>query len=150
MDEKVFSDNVITQVGIVVKDIEKAAEAFAAAFGMEKPGWSWTDGYEKARTEYRGRPSEARAKLSFMKFGSVEIELIEPDEKMSTWREHLETRGEGIHHLAFVIKDMGGHIERAGAAGMNLVQRGEYEGGRYAYIDAVPDLKMVVELLEND
>ena len=150
MDDKVFSNTVVTQVGIVVKDIEKTAEAFAQAFGIERPVWNWTDEYEKSRTEYRGEPSEARAKLAFMKFGSVEIELIEPDEEKSTWREHLATRGEGIHHLAFVIKGMDGHVERAEAAGMNLVQKGEYDGGRYAYIDALPDLKMVVELLEND
>ena len=31
-----------------------------------------------------------------------------------------------------------------------LMQRGEYTGGRYAYVDAVSQLKTIVELLEND
>jgi hypothetical protein len=34
--------------------------------------------------------------------------------------------------------------------GMPLLQTGEYTGGRYAYVDANRDLKVVLELLEND
>jgi hypothetical protein len=33
---------------------------------------------------------------------------------------------------------------------MPLLQKGEYTGGRYAYIDANKDLKLTLELLEND
>ena len=33
---------------------------------------------------------------------------------------------------------------------MPLLQKGEYAGGRYAYIDTLKDLKVIVELLEND
>jgi pimeloyl-CoA synthetase len=33
---------------------------------------------------------------------------------------------------------------------MPLLQKGEYTGGRYAYIDASRDLKVIIELLEND
>lgn len=150
MNENVFENNVVTQVGIIVKDIEKTSEAFARAFGIEKPEWIETGTLEEAETEYRGKPSEARAKLAFMRFGSLDIELIEPDEHPSTWREFLDEKGEGIHHLALVINGMKAHIARTEKAGFNLVQKGEYPGGRYAYVDAGTDLKMIVELLEND
>ncbi|HET9524296.1 MAG TPA: hypothetical protein VFO90_08690 [Terrimicrobiaceae bacterium] len=33
---------------------------------------------------------------------------------------------------------------------MPLLQRGEYTGGRYAYIDTLGELKVIIELLEND
>jgi methylmalonyl-CoA/ethylmalonyl-CoA epimerase len=150
MSGTVFGNNVLTQVGIVVRDIERTSEAYARAFGIEKPKWSWTDGYDKAGTEYRGAPSPARSKLAFMRFGSLDIELIEPDSGPSTWREFLDEHGEGVHHLALVIDGMKEHVGRAGAAGMGLLQKGEYDGGRYAYIDASSELKVVFELLEND
>jgi methylmalonyl-CoA/ethylmalonyl-CoA epimerase len=150
MGDKVYGNNTLTQVGIVVKDIEKSSAAYARAFGIEKPKWFWTDTFDKAQTQYRGKSSQARAKLAFMRFGSLDIELIEPDENPSTWREFLEERGEGVHHLALVIDGMKEHVTRAEAAGMPLVQKGEYEGGRYAYIDSSADLKVVMELLEND
>lgn len=150
MKSKVFENKIVTQVGIVVRDIEKTSQAFADAFGIEKPEWFWTDGYDKAQTEFRGKPSEAKSKLAFIHCGQVDIELIEPNEEDSTWKEFLDEKGEGIHHLAFVVDGMKDHITRAEASGMSLVQKGEYEGGRYAYIDAVSSLKMVIELLEND
>jgi hypothetical protein len=34
--------------------------------------------------------------------------------------------------------------------GVELIQRGEYTGGRYAYCDALDELGLVLELLEND
>jgi hypothetical protein len=34
--------------------------------------------------------------------------------------------------------------------GIPLLQTGEYTGGRYAYLDANKDLKVLIELLEND
>ncbi len=150
MEGKIFGDGAVVQVGIVVKDIERTAAAYAEAFGIERPAWSWTGAYETARTEYRGSPTDARAKLAFMRFGALDIELIEPDGHPSTWREFLDEKGEGIHHIAFVVEGLREELRRAGAAGMGLLQKGEYDGGRYAYIDSTAALKTIVELLEND
>ncbi|MCJ8009007.1 VOC family protein [Lederbergia wuyishanensis] len=142
--------NVITQIGILVHDIEKTSQVYADFFGVEKPDAILTDTIEKAQTEYRGEPSVARAKLAFFNMGSLQVELIEPDENPSTWREHLDEHGEGVHHIAFQIEGMKEKIQVLEQANMPLVQKGEYEGGRYAYIDSVKDLKVMIELLEND
>jgi len=142
--------NVITQIGILVHDIEKTSQLYADFFGVEKPDAILTDTIEKAQTEYRGEPSVARAKLAFFNMGSLQVELIEPDENPSTWREHLDEHGEGVHHIAFQIEGMKEKIQVLEQANMPLVQKGEYEGGRYAYIDSVKDLKVMIELLEND
>ncbi|NLJ74477.1 MAG: VOC family protein [Firmicutes bacterium] len=142
--------DLVAQIGIIVRDIEQTAEAFAGFLGVDTPAWSWTDGFEKAQTRFRGEPSEARAKLAFFQLGNIEIELIEPDHNPSTWREYLDEHGEGVHHIAFVIKDMKGKTKRLEEEGISLIQKGEYEGGRYAYFDSVPQLKVLLELLEND
>jgi methylmalonyl-CoA/ethylmalonyl-CoA epimerase len=36
------------------------------------------------------------------------------------------------------------------AKGISLVQRGEYPGGRYAYLSGTAQLGAILELLEND
>ena len=36
-----------------------------------------------------------------------------------------------------------------GKNGMPLIQKGDYEGGRYAYIDGAARLGLILELLEN-
>jgi catechol 2,3-dioxygenase-like lactoylglutathione lyase family enzyme len=140
----------VVQIAIVVRDIEKTARAFAGVFGFPVPSWSYTAGYDQAATINRGVPSDARAKLAFMHFGALEIELIEPDNEPSTWREFLDEHGEGIHHLAFSVKGMAQHTTNLEALGMPLIMKGEFTGGRYAYFDSNPSLKFILELLEHD
>jgi len=150
MDKNILGTKVVTQIGILVNDIEKASQAYADFLGVEKPQWIITDTVDKAQTEYRGQSTPARAKLAFFHVGSVDIELIEPDHNPSTWREALDKYGEGVHHIAFVIDGMKEKIMLLEKNQMPLVQKGEYTGGRYAYIDSIKDLKVMIELLEND
>ncbi|TBL69718.1 VOC family protein [Paenibacillus thalictri] len=150
MEKNVLGTNVIAQIGILVHDIEKTSQAYADFFGVENPGWSITAAVESAQTQYRGERTEARAKLAFFKMGSLQLELIEPDEHPSTWREYLDEHGEGPHHIAFRIEGMKDKVAALEGGGMPLLQKGEYTGGRYAYIDTMETLKVIVELLESD
>jgi catechol 2,3-dioxygenase-like lactoylglutathione lyase family enzyme len=145
-----MGSNVITQVAIVVKDVEKTARAYAEVFGMPVPNVIITDTEDKSQIRYHGQPTSGRAKLAFFKLGAVSLEIIEPVGGPSTWQEFLDTRGEGIHHIAFEVKGMTETIRFLESKGMPLVQKGEYTGGRYAYMDSAAKLAAILELLEND
>ncbi len=147
----ILGTKAVVQIGIVVRDINRTATKFAEFFGVDVPEITMTNTPDKTHIRYRGEATQARAKLAFFKMqDNFTIELIEPDENPSTWREFLETKGEGIHHIGFVIKDMQGKVAKLQEIGMPVVQKGEYTGGRYAYIDSTEDLKTIIELLEND
>ncbi len=146
---EVLGGGTVTQIGIVVRDIEKASRAYAEILGVDVPSWSLTDGADRAHTEFRGAPSEARAKLAFIPLKNVTLELIEPVGGPSTWREFLEKNGEGVHHIAFEIKGMDGAVAGFARGGLPLLQKGDYEGGRYAYVDGTARLAVILELLEN-
>lgn len=150
MDKNILGNRFVTQIGIIVNNIEESSQIFADFFGVEKPNYIITDEVEKSQTEFRGSSSPARAKLAFFNMGSLDIELIEPDSEPSTWREFLDSHGEGVHHIAFNIKGMKEKIMLLEKNDMKLVQKGEYTGGRYAYMDTVKQLKVMLELLEND
>jgi len=151
MEKGILGTKIVTQIGFVVNDIEKTSQAFADFLGVEKPQWSLTDTIDKTHGEFNGQPCPARAKLAFFHVGeTLDIELIEPDETPSVWRNVLNEKGEGVHHIAFVVNSMKEKILALEGNGMKLLQRGEYTGGRYAYIDCVDQLKTIVELLEND
>ena len=139
----------VTQVGIVVKDIEKSARSYAQILGVPVPKWELTDPLEKAHTQYLGRPSPARAKLAFIEMPNIVIELIEPVDGPSTWRDFLSATGEGVHHIAFEVKDMNARLAEFKAQGIPLIQQGDYPGGRYAYVDATGTMGLILELLEN-
>jgi len=140
----------VTQVAIIVRDVEAKAHAWAHILGLPMPAIIVTDPVEVAQTEYRGQPSTARAKLAFFNLGQVSLELIEPIGGPSTWQEHLDAHGESLHHIAFQIQGMQDKLAYLDANGIPLVQRGEFKGGRYAYVDGTQALSVVLELLEDD
>lgn len=150
MNSGILGTKVIVQLGIIVKDINITVEKYLQFFDVDNPQVFITDIYEKAQTQYRGKPTSARAKIAFLHVeGGLEIELIEPDENPSIWREFLDTYGEGTHHIAFFVKDINGKIKLLEELGMPLVQKGKYSGGEYSYIDTTEHLKIMIELLEN-
>ena len=150
MTEQGLGSTIVTQVGIIVRDIEAKARAWAEVLGLPVPDIMITDGYERALTEYNGKSSHARAKLAFFNLGQVALELIEPVGEPSTWRDQLEEHGDSLHHIAFEIKGMPEKVAYLEGKGLALVQRGEYPGGRYAYVDGSAQLGAILELLEND
>jgi methylmalonyl-CoA/ethylmalonyl-CoA epimerase len=80
----------------------------------------------------------------------VDIELIEPLGEPSTWKDQLDKHGDSLHHIAFQISGMSEKLAYLDGKGLPLVQRGEYTGGRYAYVDSSVQLGAILELLEND
>jgi hypothetical protein len=68
---ELFGQGTVVQIGVVVKDIEKASAAYADLLGVALPKWSWTDMEDKAHTQFKGKPSPARAKLGLI------LELLE-------------------------------------------------------------------------
>jgi methylmalonyl-CoA/ethylmalonyl-CoA epimerase len=138
-----------TQIAFVVKDVAKTSKAYAELFGLPVPKWQLTDGLDKAHTQYKGKQSKAKAKISFFLIGDIMMELIQPVGGPSTWKDHLETKGEGLHHIAFMVKDMDAHIKYLESKKVPLIQKGDFTGGKYAYLDGMKNLKVVLELLET-
>ena len=149
----IIDSNVLTQVGFIVKDIEVSKRKFAAFFGIEPPNHFDGGAFDVTGTTVNGEPAPyANCWMAFFNAGpNVQIELIQPNGIKSTWQDYLDKHGEGIHHIAFNVKDMDQKIETCEAMGMSCVQRGKYgnAAGEYAYMDATQDLKCIIELLEN-
>lgn len=150
MSEQALGTTTVTQVGIIVRDIEARARAWADMLGLPVPEIQITGTVDVAQTEYMGAPTPARAKQAFFHLGQVDIELLEPIGEPSTWKDQLNRHGESLHHIAFQIKGMKEKLAYLDAKGAPLVQRGEYTGGRYAYVDSTTQLGTILELLEND
>lgn len=150
MTNQALGTTTVTQVGVIVADIEAKAKAWADLLGVPVPEVIITDGFDLAQTEYKGEATLARAKLAFFNLGQVDLELIEPIDSPSTWKDQLDQHGDSLHHIAFVINGMQKKVAYLNTNGIPLIQRGEYTGGRYAYVDGTGSLGMILELLEND
>ncbi|MCL2016218.1 MAG: VOC family protein [Defluviitaleaceae bacterium] len=149
----VLGTNVLTQVAVIVRDIEATKAKYAEFFGIEPPPTVNAGEFAVTQTEYNGNPApNAKCKMAFFSVGgNVSLELIEPNGEKSTWQDFLDEKGEGLHHIAFNVKNTNEKIAAAEQFGMKLTQRGKYgdASGEYAYLDATADLKCFIELLEG-
>ncbi|MFC0470413.1 VOC family protein [Halalkalibacter kiskunsagensis] len=150
MDKNILGTNAITQIGIVVNNIEKTSEAYARFLGMDKPKTNRTETVDQTKMEFRGEVSHAQAKLASFHLGALQLDLIEPDEHPSAWREFLDEHGEGVLHIAFIVDGMQEKISLLERINIPLVQKAEFKGGRYAYMDSLKDLKVLLEVMEFD
>ena len=150
MSSSPLGSTTVIQVGIIVRDIESTVQAWTRLLGVPAPEISITDSVEKTDARYHGQPTTGQARLAFIPLGQVTLELIEPIGEPSTWKEHLDAHGPSLHHIAFEIDGMAERIAALAELDLALIQKGEYTGGRYAYLDGQKKYGAVVELLEND
>ena len=139
-----------SHICVIVKDIRNAMEKYRRFLDVEEPRLKKTCEPEVAKVEYLERPTDTVAWQTFFTLGGVRVELIEPDEHPSTWKTFLEEHGEGFHHISYVVKDIEMELERFREAGMGVCQRGNYNGGRYVYLDTEHEIGLMLELMQND
>ena len=97
----------LAQVGFIVKDVETTKRTFAEFLGVPVPPTCDGGEFSVTGTTVYGQPApEANCKMAFFDVGPhIQIELIEPNDKPSVWKEFLDTHGEGMHHLAFQVSN---------------------------------------------
>ena len=142
------------QVGFVVNDIEETKKKYALLFDCAEPEADICGDYKVMQTKMYGEPAPlANCKLAFFDLTpGVSLELIEPNEYPSVWRDHLDKYGEGIHHIAFQVEDGDAVVKRLqdefGAVVEQMGTSGD-GSGRYIYLSLPKELKCRVELLES-
>ncbi len=136
----------VEHICIVVKDREKAIERIDAILGVGFPRVFeafFIDG------TVHGRKTACTAKLAFAQAGGIEIELIEPGKGPSIWRECLRTKGEGVHHIGAFVPDLNKELTRFEKMGICILQHGEDEYVRFAFMDTERLIGVILELLEH-
>jgi len=129
------------QVCLVVEDVQKAAENWATIFNVPVPEIKVDPARENPDLTYRGKPAHYGIKMAVIQTGIFALELIEPDENPSTFREFLDKHGNGVHHLGFEVGErrdaVVGELE---AMGLVLRTVGYYPGSSWTIVDAEKEL----------
>lgn len=145
-DEKVFKE--INQVGLVVKDLQRSMEYYWDNFGIG-PWDIFTFEHPLIQDmTIKGRPASYKMKLALTRVGKVTLELIQPLEGDTTYKEFLEKRGEGIHHLGVFVENMDQEVSRLKEQGIGVIQSGRFPGGGYAYMDTEEQLGAIFEFIQ--
>ena len=147
-----FQVTAVNQVGFVVKDIDKAMEAYWRVGVGPWRVYTYGEPFVKDIT-YRGRPGNWRFLIALANVGSFSLELIQPLSGESIYSEFLAKRGEGgIQHLGIFVDNLDRAVEEARCSGYEVIQSGRGHGvrgdGKFAYLSTEEDLFTVYELIE--
>ena len=128
----------INHIGIAVKSISEALPIYKDVFGI---------GYEGEEIV----PSQ-KVKVAFLLVGNTRIELLEPIDETSAIAKFIETKGEGIHHLALEVTSIKDRIAELKEKGIQLIDEEPRPGAHHtevAFIHPKSVHRVLVELCEK-
>jgi methylmalonyl-CoA epimerase len=128
----------IDHIGIAVKDLEEAIHVYRDILGFKLEGIHTLN--------------ERMLKIAFFSLGGSRIELLQPLSADSTVARFLETRGEGIQHLAVKVKNVEAVLEEFKRKGVTLIDekpRAGAEGAKIAFVHPKSTRGVLLELVEK-
>jgi methylmalonyl-CoA/ethylmalonyl-CoA epimerase len=139
-------------IGWVVRDCEAAQEELRTRLGAG-PFLSTGDELCFDQVLVHGKPVPVWLKIAFGALGGVVIELLQPLDDRSPHAEFLATRGEGMHHLAFLVTDLDQELAAAREANpeLALLIDGTGPGNEFpwVYLEGSNAREAVIELWER-
>ncbi len=148
-----FLENGITQVALVVEDLDRTVENYWKHFGIG-PWHFYTYGRPLVNDmSYYGERVDYKMRIALSQMGPTRIELIEVIEGDTVYQDHIEKHGYGVQHFGLLVDDMGAAIARAEAHGFRVIMDGSGFGpdgdGHYAYLDTKELLGVTLELISR-
>jgi methylmalonyl-CoA/ethylmalonyl-CoA epimerase len=128
----------IHHIGIIVADLSVAVEKYRALGFV--PG-------EAERVE--GQNIDAVA----FQAGETWVELISPIDHDSPLGRYLESRGEGMHHVAYLVDDVDATLSSLAESGVELIDQRSRTGlhnWRVAFIHPRSCAGVLTELVQRD
>ncbi|BAI81386.1 methylmalonyl-CoA epimerase [Deferribacter desulfuricans SSM1] len=127
----------IDHIGIAVKNIDEALSLYKT-LGI---------------TPYHFEEVESqKVKTAFIKVGESNIELLEPTSPDSPIAKFIEKKGEGIHHIAYLVDDVKSCLENLKEKGFKLIDEEPKAGAHgklIAFVHPKSTNGVLMELCEH-
>jgi methylmalonyl-CoA/ethylmalonyl-CoA epimerase len=142
----------ITQVAVVVRELRKTMEQYRRLLGWEP--WSI---FEYAPpllhdTMLHGKPTKYGMIGAEVHCNPIDFEILQPTEGPSIYKEFLDEKGEGLHHVSVVslTEDVHAALNEFRKNGIEVAMSGRIGPDiEYYYMDTEPALKMVAETVSG-
>ncbi len=135
----------IEQVAYIVEDMDLAVPRYQALFGPFSVSEQKLDD-----CTVRGTSADLEMKMAVNNSSPVEIELIQPVKGDSPWSEHLESHGEGLHHVRFRVTGIDAKLEELEGRGFETLMYKRFGPEvAFAYVETPAEFGgHIIELLE--
>tara|TARA_Y100000739_G_scaffold132554_1_gene114223 strand:- start:211 stop:615 length:405 start_codon:yes stop_codon:yes gene_type:complete len=104
----------IEHIGIAVKNLDEANKIYEQLLG--------TPPYKMETVDSEG------VNTSFFKTGESKVELLQATKDESAIAKFIAKKGEGIHHIAFAVKDIQKEINRLKKGGYTIINENPKKG----------------------
>ena len=104
----------IEHIGIAVKNLDEANKIYEQVLG--------TRPYKMETVDSEG------VNTSFFKIGESKVELLQATKDESAIAKFIAKKGEGIHHIAFAVKDIHKEIKRLKEDGYAIINESPKKG----------------------
>jgi methylmalonyl-CoA/ethylmalonyl-CoA epimerase len=129
----------IDHIGLAVKSIKGAGKFYTDILGLN------IDDTE--------RVEEQKVDVAFLPVSESEIELLESTEPDGPVAKYIDSRGEGVQHIALQVEDIDQALEELKAKGVRLIdQKPRYGAGgaRIAFIHPRETSGVLIELCQRE
>lgn len=141
----------ISQIGVIVKDVEKAAQNYSSLLGI---GPFTIYEFRPVNDLYRGeKMTDAKMKMGKAMWNNMELELIQPMEGRSPHMEWLRERGEGVQHFGFNVPNFDEVCDSFRKEGFTPLLQGEFYLEAYkgtvkaCYFDTTEAIGIIFEVI---
>ena len=104
----------IEHIGIAVKNLDDANKIYEQLLG--------TPPYKMETVDSEG------VNTSFFKTGESKVELLQATKDENAIAKFITKKGEGIHHIAFAVKDIDKEIKRLKEGGYTIINKSPKKG----------------------
>ena len=128
----------IDHIGIAVKGIEQAGKFYTDLLGLE--------------IEDIEHVSDQRVNVAFIPIADSEVELVESTDSDGPVAKYLDSRGEGVQHIAFRVEDIEEALRELKEKGVRLIDKAPRKGAggaKIAFIHPKETNGVLVELCER-
>jgi catechol 2,3-dioxygenase-like lactoylglutathione lyase family enzyme len=141
----------LVQISYTVRDLDAVTDWFRRTLGVEYFGVTKATAGRDYQVLVRDQPvtvpfSLRTAMGRLGPRGEQEIEIIQPMDGPSPYREFLEERGEGLNHVSFLVPDFESAAERMRASGARPLIEFRGHGIRACYFDCRAAGASIVEI----
>jgi methylmalonyl-CoA/ethylmalonyl-CoA epimerase len=84
-------------------------------------------------------------KIKCAQIGPVQLQLIEPGDGESLYKDHLRKKGEGVYHIGFEVDDISAADAEIEALGLKMLSSGRRENGSgFSYLETASEAGVVL------
>lgn len=138
------------QIALVVRDVEKTMQYWWNVLGIGPWDVRHFTPDRVRQFHVDGKPVDEEFDFicAVCWVGDIEFELIQPIKGPNIYWRHLETKGEGLHHIKDVMPDdeIPEALDKLKRKGYDVLQTGWIDHDVHYYLDTQDDLGLVYEI----